>query len=106
MGFRFDVKQRVNVPGTNGAQGVITDRIESLPGFPVYTFHWVRPDGALSISSCGGNDLAAANPTNAEILALAFERDQENVRVEIRARELAKEMTKPKARLFRGKRKR
>lgn len=69
--FKFEVQQRVMVPGTNGAQGVITDRVESLPGFPVYNLNWVMPDGSTSCCSCGESELAEVNPTDADILAEA-----------------------------------
>jgi hypothetical protein len=58
---KFEKSQRVAVPGGDGAQGVIIDIVESVPGFPVYALRWLTSDGETQTGSCGEGDLAAAN---------------------------------------------
>lgn len=65
---KFEKSQRVTVPGTLAAQGVIVDVVESVPGFPVYTLRWLTQDGETQTGSCGEGDLAAAQP----VLGQAF----------------------------------
>jgi hypothetical protein len=67
--YKYEIASRLIVPGTNGAQGVIVDRWETVPGFPVYKLCWLDTEAKPQDGSCGESDLAAVNMTFDDRLA-------------------------------------
>lgn len=62
----YSKEARLNVPGTNGTQGVVVDAVESVAGFPVYTLRWLTEAGETMTGSCGEGDLRSVNRTDAD----------------------------------------
>jgi hypothetical protein len=82
--YKYEIASRLFVPGTNGAQGVIVDRWETVPGFPVYKLCWLDTEAKPQDGSCGESDLAAVNMTSAERLAVDAARSQAEKAIERR----------------------
>lgn len=60
--FAFKLRQRVIVPNTNGAQGVVVCRQEQVNGDPRYFIESLTPAGVPTSGWVEHDDLLAANP--------------------------------------------
>ena len=81
---KYELTNRVNLPGAEGVQAVIVEVSESIPGFPVYALCWLTQKGELLSGTCGEGDLAIVNPTFADRQAESIARHRAEQAIERR----------------------
>lgn len=61
-GFAFNLRQRVIVPNSGGAQGVIVKRVDQVRGEPSYYVETLTAQGLPAGGWVGETDLRSINP--------------------------------------------